>query len=63
MSYLSTFGYYDGGYMADWLNYIAREKNIKEIEIDILNSKIEPTETDIKPLKADLSKLREILNK
>lgn len=35
-SYLSTLGYYDGGYMADWLNYIARDKNIIEIEIDIL---------------------------
>jgi hypothetical protein len=63
LSYLSTLGYYDGGYMADWLNYIARDKNIKEIKIDILNSKIEPKETDIKPLKADLNKLKEILKK
>ena len=63
LSYLSTLGYYDGGYMADWLNYIAREKNIKEIEIDILNSIIKPTETDIRPLKSDLNKLRGILNK
>jgi hypothetical protein len=61
MSYLSTLGYYEGGYMADWLNYIARNKNISNIEIDILNNKIEPIETDIKPLKADLNKLREIL--
>mgnify|MGYP007068585623 CR=1 FL=1 len=22
-SHLSTLGYYDGGYMADWINYIA----------------------------------------
>ena len=63
LSYLSTLGYYDGGYMADWLNYIAREKNVKEIEVDILNNQIEPKETDIKPLKADLNKLREILKK
>ncbi|MFC4636572.1 hypothetical protein ACFO3O_21890 [Dokdonia ponticola] len=63
LSYLSTLGYYDGGYMADWLNYIAHEKNIKEIEIHILNSKIEPIETDIRPLKAGLNKLRGILNK
>ena len=63
LSYLSTHGYYDGGYMADWLNLIAREKSIKEIEIDILNSKIEPTETDIQPLKADLNKLKGILEK
>ena len=43
-SYLSSTGYYDGGYMADWLNYIARDKNVKEIEINILNNQIEPKE-------------------
>ncbi|GAA3592659.1 hypothetical protein Q4Q39_05715 [Flavivirga amylovorans] len=63
LSYLSTLGYYDGGYMADWLNFIARDKNVKEIEIDILNNGIDPEETDIKPLKADLKKLRGILEK
>ena len=63
LSYLSTLGYYDGGYMADWLNFIACDKNVKEIEIDILNNEIEPEETDIKPLKADLKKLRGILEK
>lgn len=63
LSYLSTLGYYDGGYMADWLNFIARDKNIKKIKVDILNDKIEPEEADIKPLKADLKKLREILKK
>lgn len=63
LSYLSTLGYYDGGYMADWLNFIARDKNIKKIEVDILNDKIEPEEADIRPLKADLKKLREILKK
>lgn len=41
LSYLSTLGYYDGGYMADWLNFIARDKNVKRIDIDILNEKIE----------------------
>jgi len=63
LSYLSTLGYYDGGYMADWLNHIARDKNVKEIEIDILNNRIEPKEADIKPLKTDLNKLRGILKK
>ncbi|UKM66187.1 hypothetical protein GSB9_02766 [Flavobacteriaceae bacterium GSB9] len=63
LSYLSTLGYYDGGYMADWLNFIARDKNVKEIEIDILNNGISPEETDIKPLKADLKKLRGILER
>ena len=63
LSYLSTLGYYDGGYMADWLNFVARDKNVKEIEIDILTETIIPKEADIKPLKADLDKLRQILNK
>jgi len=63
LSYLSTLGYYDGGYMADWLNFIARDKNVKKIEIDILNDKIKPKEADITPLKADLKKLRGILEK
>tara|TARA_B110000967_G_C18727692_1_gene480991 strand:+ start:172 stop:669 length:498 start_codon:yes stop_codon:yes gene_type:complete len=63
LSYLSTLGYYDGGYMADWLNFISRDKNVKKIDIDILNEKIEPEEANIKPLKADLKKLREILKK
>ncbi len=63
LSYLSTLRYFDGGYMADWLNYIARDKNVKEIEIDILNSRIQPEETAIEPLKAELKKLRRILEK
>lgn len=61
LSYLSTLGYYNGGYMADWLNYIARKNNINEIEIDILNNSIKPKVTDIKPLKNDLNKLKNIL--
>lgn len=60
-SYLSTLGYYDGGYMADWINYIAREKNIAKIEIDILNKDMIPKEAAIKPLFADLEKLKDII--
>jgi hypothetical protein len=63
LSYLSTLGYYDGGYMTDWINYIARKKNINKISIDILNQHIYPNECDIKPLRADLDKLTEILHK
>lgn len=63
LSYLSSLGYYDGGYMADWLNFIARDKKIKEIEIDILYNKITPLEADSKPLKVHLKKLRGILKK
>jgi hypothetical protein len=60
-SYLSTLGYYDGGYMADWLNYIARDKNIIEIEIDILKKAINPKEAEIKPLIVNLEKLKGII--
>jgi hypothetical protein len=62
-SYLSTLGYYDGGYMADWINYIARENNLSEIEIDIITEKIEPKEANIKALKSGLKKLNGILTK
>lgn len=63
LSYLSTLGYYDGGYMADWINFIARKKQLKKIEIDILTNEIMPKEAAIKPLMSDLAKLREILKK
>ncbi len=63
LSYLSTLRYYNGGYMADWLNFVAHEKNIKNITIDILNNKIEPEGADIKPLKAYLNDLRKIIEK
>lgn len=61
MSYLSTLGYYNGGYMADWLNFIARYKNIDTIYVDVLSDKIEPAEADFKALKVDLGKLRQII--
>ena len=62
-SYLSTLGYYHGGYMADWINYIARNKNIGKITVDILNKKVEPKEAQIKPLLAHLDKLKGIIYK
>ena len=62
-SYLSTFGYYNGGYMADWINFIARDKNVGKITIDVLNKRIEPKVTEIKPLLAYLDKLKGIVNK
>jgi hypothetical protein len=63
LSYLSSLGYYRGGYMADWLNYIGHSKNIKNIEIDILNSKVVPEEADIRALKWDMKKIRGIMSK
>ena len=63
MSYLSTYGYYDGGYMADWINYIAREYDLKEIEIDVLNKKIKPKVADIKPLHNRLEQMNLLISK
>lgn len=62
LSYLSTLGYYDGGYMADWLKHISIELGINKIEIDILGKSITPKEAEIKPLLADLNKLNGIVN-
>lgn len=61
LSYLSTLGYYDGGYMTDWINFIARDKGLPEIRIDILNKLIEPKDAEIKPLLSDLDKLKAII--
>ena len=60
-SYLSTLGYFNGGYMADWINFIAQENNIGEVEIDILNKKIVPKEFEVEALLSDLMKLRNII--
>lgn len=62
LSYLSTLGYYNGGYMADWINFIARDKNISKINIDILNKSINPQKAQIKPLLVDLDKLQGIIS-
>ena len=60
-SYLSTLGYYDGGYMADWINYIAQENKISELEIDILNKTIVPKVFEVEALLHDLEKLKNII--
>jgi hypothetical protein len=60
-SYLSTLGYYDGGYMADWINFIAQQNRISELEIDILNKEIFPKEFKVEALLHDLEKLKNII--
>ena len=61
LSYLSTLGYYNGGYMADWINHIARKNGIDKMEIDILNKKITPIEFETDALLCDLEKLKGII--
>ena len=63
LSYLSTLGYYEDGYMSDWIIRMFNKLEIREIKIDILNEKIFPETATIKPLLSDLPKLKEILNK
>ncbi|WP_121935794.1 hypothetical protein [Faecalibacter macacae] len=61
LSYLSTLGYYENGYMADWLIRTFDKLNITQIKIDILNETIFPKEAQIKPLLSDIKKLKLIL--
>ncbi len=61
-SYLSTLGYFDGGYKADWINAIAQENKISELEIDILNKRIVPKQFEVKALLHDLEKLKNIIS-
>lgn len=60
-SYLSTYGHYYGGYMADWINYLTRLNNVERIEIDILNKTILPAHLETPALLIDLTKLQGIL--
>jgi hypothetical protein len=62
LSYLSALGYYHCGYMSDWINYVARKHNLKEVEIDILNQKVRPEIAEIKPLIYGLKKLNLIIS-
>ncbi|MBK8833283.1 MAG: hypothetical protein IPN60_21060 [Saprospiraceae bacterium] len=56
--YFSTLFYWNGGYMADWIWNAANEKNVKDIEIDILNENVEPKVLQIKPIIGHLPQLR-----
>ena len=63
LSYLSTLGYYEDGYMSDWIIRMFNKLDIREIKIDILNEKIFPETATIKPLLSDLPKLKDILKR
>lgn len=62
-SYLSTLYYYDGGYMGDWIYYLAIKYDCKEIVIDILNKSIEPKVTEVKPLILFIDYQQEIIER
>lgn len=61
LSYLSTMGYYENGYMGDWVMKTFKNLDIIKIKVDILNDMIYPKEANIRPLLSNLSKLRSIL--
>jgi len=61
--YFSTLFYYDKGYMADWIWNAAKEKNISDIQIDIINKTVTPKDLQIQPLTAQLIKLQQTIRK
>ena len=61
--YFSTLFYYDKGYMADWIWNAAREKNVSDIQIDIINKTVMPKELQIQPLTAQLIRLQQTIKK
>lgn len=61
--YFSTLFYYDKGYMADWIWNAANEKNISDIQIDIINQTVIPQELQIKPITAQLIYLHQTIKK
>ncbi len=61
--YFSTLFYLDKGYMSDWIWNAANEKNIIDIEIDIINETVSPAELQIRPITIQLQELRETIDK
>ena len=45
--------------MADWIWYAATEKNIMDVEIDILHDRVAPRVLQIQPITGHLHQLRE----
>jgi len=61
LSYLSTLGYYENGYMADWIIRLFNKLNINEITINIIEENVSPKSAEIRPLTSDIPKLKQIL--
>ena len=49
--------------MADWIWNAANEKQITDVEIDILNGSVNPKELEIKPIIVHLYQLRSTISK
>jgi hypothetical protein len=62
-SFFGTLRYYKLGYMGDWLSNAARQLNISEATIDVLNASIEPPELNLYPLIINIKDLRPIIEK
>jgi len=61
--YFSTLFYYDKGYMADWIWNAAKEKNVSDIQIDIINETVTPKDLQIQPLTTQLIRLQQTIKK
>jgi len=61
--YFSTLFYYDKGYMADWIWNVAKEKNVSDIQIDIINETVTPKDLQIQPLTTQLIRLQQTIKK
>lgn len=56
--YFSTLFWWEKAYMEDWIWNAATEKNISDIEIDIIQGTVEPKELEIKAIVGHLHLLR-----
>ncbi|MDO9184868.1 MAG: hypothetical protein Q7W13_02575 [Bacteroidia bacterium] len=62
-SLFGTERYFKIGYMGDWLSNAARQLNLAEATIDILNASIDPPELNIYPLIINIKELKQIIEK
>jgi hypothetical protein len=62
-SFFGTERYYHRGYMGDWLLNAAKQLNLTEASLDVLQSSFSPKQLNIRPLILNAQDLKEIINK
>lgn len=62
-SFFGTERYYNGGYMGDWLLNAAKQLQLKEASLDVMQTSFEPKQLNIRPLLLNAQDLKGIIKK
>ena len=61
-SYLGTMNYYQGGYRADWIAFVAKNHGVTHCEFNVLKQEFDPAYFQVPPLTANSQELVRILH-